>query len=142
MTTEDSEPLPAMMAACRESAAKVLAALPEKPRVAVLEDDATMARTYARVLSELVEVVVFETGEAFVEKLRRKPFDLVLTDSLGLPFITTIKDLAPDLPIVVISGSKSPKHLPHGVDKWLTKPLSKRELCSLVEHEVRALTPS
>ena len=126
----------AEFAECRESAGRLKSVLTERPTVALIEDDEAVAKAYSRCLASLASVIVFTKADLFVPTLQRTPFDLVLTDRIGLPYVERIKEVAPDLQIVVVSGMEAPPQLPVGVALWLVKPIPTETLYALVEREL------
>ncbi len=73
--------------------------------------------------------------------IRKDPLiDLVVTemqfpDMDGLPFLTAVKAIAPDLPIIVVTSSGSIESYLHavslGVYEYLTKPVFPKELARI-----------
>ncbi|HET8577166.1 MAG TPA: GAF domain-containing protein, partial [Methylomirabilota bacterium] len=85
--------------------------------------------------------VVVAGGEEALARLKAQPFDMVFTD-LAMPGMTgwqvarAVKDLAPAVPVVIVSGfgvEVSPEDLRgHGVDLVLAKPLKISEVLSAI----------
>jgi len=111
-----------------------------RPAVLVVDDSLSVRRTAERLLESTgVEAVTARDGVEAVELLRRRSFDLVITDLEmprlnGYELIATIRrnPATKDLPVVVLSSRTSEKHQRHaenvGADGYLTKPLSREDL--------------
>jgi DNA-binding NtrC family response regulator len=92
-------------------------------------------------------VITARTGEEGLAAIRRDPaIDLVVTevqlaDTEGLPFLSRLRAAAPDVPIIVVTGSGSIEHYLHavtlGVYEYLVKPVPPGGLLRIAE---RALT--
>lgn len=79
-------------------------------RILVIDDAPTALDLLRRILeSEGYEVEVATNGQDGVELFRRKPCDLVVTDMVmpvkdGLQTILELREQAPELPVIAISG--------------------------------------
>jgi CheY-like chemotaxis protein len=114
-----------------------------RARVLVVDDNADVRDYLVRVLSEHWSVSSAPNGASALEKLRQKPFDLVLTDLMmpgrdGFEFIRTLRadpELAA-LPVLVITARAGEdariQGLELGADDYLTKPFSGREVVARV----------
>jgi PAS domain S-box-containing protein len=103
-------------------------------RVLVIEDEPLIRRAYIEYLS--VDKHWVETapdGRAGLEMFRAGAFDLVVTDRAlpemgGDQVATSIKQLAPDVPIIMVTGfgdlMNQHGQLPDGVDLVVSKPLT------------------
>jgi CheY-like chemotaxis protein len=80
-------------------------------RVLLVDDDPVVARALRRVLGrDGHEVEHFENPVKAIERVRARPFDLVITDFRmpdldGLRVANQIALVAPDLPIILLTGS-------------------------------------
>jgi len=112
----------------------------KRPSVLLVDDSLSVRRTAERLLENSgVEAVTARDGVEAVELLRRRRFDLVITDLEmprlnGYELIATIRrnPETRDLPVVVLSSRTSEKHQRHaesvGATGYLTKPLSREDL--------------
>jgi CheY-like chemotaxis protein len=81
------------------------------PRILVVDDDDPIRQSIRLALDIIgIEVVAVESGERALEAFGRVPFDGAIVDLMmpgmnGLETIRALRARAPDLPIVVISGS-------------------------------------
>jgi GAF domain-containing protein/ActR/RegA family two-component response regulator/anti-sigma regulatory factor (Ser/Thr protein kinase) len=102
-------------------------------RCLVVDDEAVVGEVLGDMLiSAGHEAVVVASGQAAVARFKARPFDIVFTD-LAMPGMTgwevarAIKDLAPAIPVVLVSGfgvEVSAADLrANGVDLVLAKPL-------------------
>jgi CheY-like chemotaxis protein len=79
-------------------------------RILVIDDEPTALDLLRRILeSEGYEVQEAANGQAGMELFRRQPCDLVITDMVmpvkdGLHTILELRDEAPDIPFIAISG--------------------------------------
>ncbi len=109
------------------------------PRTLLLvEDEAPVARALVRMLAATrLEVVHVATGDAAIEQLRTRSFDVVLSD-LCLPGATGIEVLAAaraadsTLPLILMSGSPTAASARAadalGVVAYLAKPMDRAQL--------------
>lgn len=117
------------------------------PTVLVIEDD-TAIRTG---LLDALEATGYETlqagdGRAGMELVKRATFDLVLLDLVlpytdGLTILTTIRQLRPTVPVIILSamGAEADrvKGLNLGADDYMVKPFGARELLARVNAVLR-----
>ncbi len=117
-------------------------------RILVIDDDADVGETLRLQLEEGgYGVDVAGNGRAGIAKFREKRFDLVLTDLFmpdveGIETLRTLRGIAPDVPVVVMSGGSRTMPDPGGsyLDKarrlgaagTLAKPFGPRQLLSVV----------
>ncbi len=115
------------------------------PTVAVVDDDGAVREA----LCDLLMVAdlgcqLFEGAEPFVEALRAKAFDCLITDIRmpgmdGMALIEHLSHTRPELPVIVVS-SVMDKHMRGraelmGVRYWLGKPVSDTQLIAALESE-------
>jgi|SRR5271165_209529 len=88
-----------------------LASKPEKPLVLCIDDDEIALRVRKLVLGSAgYEVLVAESGEAGLEVLKQNPIDLVIADHFlsaktGTEIAREMKELKPNVPILIVSAS-------------------------------------
>ena len=79
------------------------------------------------------EVVSVATGEDAVEQVRERPFDVVLLDEQmpgmgGLAAVSMIREIAPDLPVVMVTKSEEERLMEEAlggqIADYLTKPVN------------------
>ena len=81
------------------------------PRILVVDDDDPIRESIRLALDIIgLEVVTAENGERALEAFARMPFDGAMVDLMmpgmnGLETIRALRARAPELPIVVVSGS-------------------------------------
>ncbi|MDD7909213.1 SpoIIE family protein phosphatase [Pseudovibrio exalbescens] len=119
-----------------------------RPTVLVVDDDPTLAQSYAAFLgSNFKSVVATSLDEAF-RKASETPVDLILTDyhlddGTGESIISLLERDSKRLPapVLVITGDRDPdlkmRLEDHGVEGVITKPVSPVQLNRLVRHAFR-----
>lgn len=81
-------------------------------RVLVVEDDPDMRRLVTRYVEMLgYQHTTAENGAAALDMVRKAPIDIVLSDVEmpemdGITFVTYFKQVAPHVPVVMLSGKK------------------------------------
>jgi EAL domain-containing protein (putative c-di-GMP-specific phosphodiesterase class I) len=118
-----------------------------RPKILVVDDDETLARSYARMLTaDGYEVEVRFDGESGVDAVRRTPFDVVLSDIDmprlgGVALLERIRAHDLDLPVVLITGSPSVETamaaVEHGALRYLAKPVDIKQLRTVTGNAVR-----
>lgn len=120
------------------------------PRILVVDDEETVRRVIGRMLErEGYRVVEAADGAAALETLAQDldGVDLVITDHAmpkmtGIELATQMKDIRPDLPILLTSGFLDPSLLQGareaGVFATLDKPYENDELTQLVRRGLEA----
>ena len=119
--------------------------MPERNLVFVVDDDAMMLRSIARLLRQLgYASVLFPSAEAFAKQsdfdgVICVVFDIDLGDVSGIELRHSLKDANISVPVIYITGNDSPAAhtaaLQSGCLAYLTKPFSAN---SLVEPLKRA----
>ena len=128
------EPLP--------KSAKLVAVLPEKKQVLIVDDEPNLRKILAAQLSrDGYEVMLAEDGEQGLALLKEHHIDLVVTD-LKMPKVDGMMLLrealreSPDLPIVMITAhgtvDTAVEALKLGAFDYLTKPFDKDEVRQVV----------
>jgi PAS domain S-box-containing protein len=86
----------------------------EGRRVLIVEDDSGTAALQKRAVERAGhQVVTAATAEQGLEAIHSQSFDIVLLDNhlpgpmSGLDFLTRLKTLAPELPVIMVSGSEA-----------------------------------
>ncbi|MFC1641348.1 sigma-54-dependent transcriptional regulator [Myxococcota bacterium] len=102
------------------------------PRVLVVDDEPTLRRTVARLLtSRGMHVLVAEDGAVALEVLRKENVDVALVDLMmpnvgGLEVLAHIKENLPDVEVVMMTAfgdvETAVKSLQSGAFSFLTKP--------------------
>jgi len=117
-----------------------------KKTVLVSEDD----RHIASLLQEIIErkgygVVLTKDGQQAYEEFKRQKYDLVITDLNmpkidGISLVKLIRETDKQVPIVIITGYGSEKNRAlaksYGVEKFLTKPCTVKDICEAVENMI------
>ncbi|MCL1674463.1 response regulator transcription factor [Elizabethkingia meningoseptica] len=110
--------------------------------ILLIEDDDRLSKLIAKGLQEAeFEVSIAYDGAAGLKLATQKDFDLVVTDIVlpkkdGLDFCKEIKNLKPNLPVVMLTalGTTDDKleGFDAGADDYLTKPFEMRELVARI----------
>ncbi|SMP07264.1 two-component system, OmpR family, response regulator RegX3 [Desulfurobacterium pacificum] len=118
-------------------------------RVAVVEDDVSIANLLKRVLSaEGLKVRTFSTGERFINELFEygEQFDLVILDVMlpgadGVSVCSFLRDRGVNVPVLMLTALSEEddkvKGLESGADDYLTKPFGLKELVARVRALLR-----
>ncbi len=116
--------------------------MPNRPRVAVVDDEAIVRREVGRGLSkEDLVVEAFADGESLLERLSEVTFDLVLCDLRlpgmdGLQVLKAVQQQEPVTELIIITGHGSVdaaiEAIQNGAFHFVTKPLKMAELRPLV----------
>jgi excisionase family DNA binding protein len=119
-------------ATAASGAASTPRATPARPRVLVVDDEASIRDMLAKTLSLAeYEVDVAADGRAAIERLRLMPYDLLITDLRmpgvdGLTVIREARRFYPSLPVIIITGysteASAIEAINLGVSGYLTKP--------------------
>jgi len=110
----------------------------------LIADDDRFARDFLRKVlgEENCEIQVVESGSEVIRRLLRQKFNLLFLDIYmggmdGLEAIPLIKEIDPDLPIVVVTGDLSTqtknKIQALGIFDYLTKPLNPLEVKNIIK---------
>ncbi|MGR9074432.1 MAG: response regulator [Gammaproteobacteria bacterium] len=106
-------------------------------KVLIIEDNMTFREVFKKALSEelMSEIVFFGVGsiqsaEKFIKAL--KPdlifIDINLPDGSGINYTKKIKDLHPNIKIIVISFYDSPEYVTAAIDNGADSFISKRNI--------------
>ncbi|GAB4390732.1 MAG: sigma-54 dependent transcriptional regulator [Thermodesulfovibrionales bacterium] len=113
----------------------------EKPRVLVIDDEEVIRAAASRVLAGY-DVSAAASGREGLRLLRRKPFDLVLTDLKmpdmdGVSVLRQAKEISPETEVIIITGYGTVKTaveaLQHGAYDFIEKPFTPESLLNVVE---------
>lgn len=110
---------------------------PSRPGCLVVDDELSVLSAIELVLSDDFTVYLAQTGATALDILRRErvhlvALDLKLPDVYGLELLPQIQEIAPEVPVIIITG-----HSTHDtvIDSWnlgavgyLTKPFTNEEL--------------
>lgn len=110
--------------------------------VLVVEDDRGLLDAYRTALEPReIEVLTAATAQDALGVLREGRARAVVAD-VGLPdtegpaFLARLREAAPDVPLVVLTGRSSPAVRDacerHGADRFLVKPVTGRELARVL----------
>lgn len=113
-------------------------------KVLVADDDRFIRQLLRETLEEAnLEIQVVESGGEVLRRILKQKFHILFLDIYmagldGLDVIPLVKEIDPELPIVVITGDTSAtiRHRTRalGADYHLTKPLDPGEVKNLVKH--------
>ncbi|MCH2102166.1 MAG: sigma-54 dependent transcriptional regulator [Planctomycetes bacterium] len=116
------------------------------PRILVVEDDRPHAEALEAVLEgEGYEVELADSTDAALDRLRARPFDVVLTDLVlggrdGLELLREARLMLPELSIFLITGHASVETavsaMREGAADYLTKPVNPAELRARLAREL------
>jgi DNA-binding response OmpR family regulator len=116
-------------------------------RCLLVDDEAPFTEVLAKRLSRrnfLVETV--PSGEMAIQALRKKDFDVVvldlkLMDMDGIDILKIFKKMAPELPVIMLTGHgceiAARDGMRFGASAYLTKPCDVRELVTAIMSVVR-----
>ena len=109
-----------------------IVAPPERPRVLIVDDEATIRDLLAKTLALAeYDVDLASDGRTALERLRIIPYDLLITDLKmpgvdGLAVIREARRLKADIPVIIITGfsteASAIEAVNLGVSGYLTKP--------------------
>jgi len=118
-----------------------------RPRVLVVDDDPTLLRAYARLLTaEGYDVETQPDGDAAAAAVKARSFDVVLSDIDmprlgGLGLLERVRQHDFDVPVILITGSPSMETaiaaIEYGALRYLTKPVDMHRLRDVTADAVR-----
>lgn len=121
----------------------------ERSRILIVDDSATVRRTFAKVLSSSYECFEADSALEAMTELRNADFDLVVTDIImpglsGIELLRKIIDEYPDTAVIVISGVDRPQRaldaIRLGAFDYLIKPCDPEVLQLTVERALERRT--
>ena len=111
-------------------------------RVLIVDDDQFLAETLAEILAEeSIDVATVRTGAHALDEVRGHPngialIDVRLPDIGGIELMRRMREIAPDLDIVIVTGNASVhsaiEALNQGASRYILKPCAPDELLSIV----------
>lgn len=114
-----------------------------RPRVLVVDDEEDVREMMASILSDVGYVVTtVADGAAALAAVKRDPFalatlDLRMPGMSGRETLVGLRAIAPDMPVVVVSGHVTPAEaqacVAHGAFAIVRKPFSLKVLLATVE---------
>jgi two-component system NtrC family response regulator len=123
----------------------------EKTRILIVDDEPSVGDALRLVLeSSGYEVVLVTKGLDGIDRARSKPFgfsvvDLYLTDISGFQVISDLRNLQPQIPILLITAHGSPQVFDEakrlGAVGALAKPFHPAELLQLIDSHLHGPTP-
>ncbi len=114
-------------------------------RILIIDDDRHMQRACSRVLTKAGHMVTCaETGDAGLQEISSGAgsFDVVLLDQLmpgmsGMDALARIKTIAPNLPVIIITGSVTEETaaeiVKKGASDCLPKPFNPEQLRNAID---------
>src|SRR3989339_1901027 len=115
--------------------------------VIIVEDDPDLNEYLHELLSEHFIVHNVTRGSQALKLIKQtKPdlvvLDLMLPDMQGEDLCTQIKDVYPQVPVIILTAKDDPrdivKNLNQGADDYLTKPFSSEELLARIRARLRS----
>ena len=107
-------------------------------RILLVDDEPDILDVCQRILErDGYQVETAPSGNAALEQVKQQSFDLLVTDIKmpgmdGLELVRAVKDIAPHLPCIVMTGFSTMdttlRALRLGVDEYVTKPFAPEEL--------------
>lgn len=114
------------------------------PKILIVDDEKSIRLTFSKFLSnEGYEVVSAENVTKALEAIDKEKLDLVITDIImphysGMDLLKKIKEKAPDLPVIIMTGEPSvdtaTESVRHKAYDYLQKPVNKNKLFHTVEN--------
>jgi EAL domain-containing protein (putative c-di-GMP-specific phosphodiesterase class I) len=127
--------------------ADVAASVLPRPRVLIIDDDASMRRFVEKALGSPALVIDSAAdGTDALALLGENSYDTILTDIAmpgmnGVEFLRTVREMDPDVPVVLITGNPALETaieaIEHGAFRYLLKPVSVADLRSVTERAIR-----
>lgn len=114
-----------------------------RARVLLVEDDIAVSNVLTKALSAHHTVIATRDGYEAIECLRDEDIDVLVSDvsmpgMSGIDLLREVRDLEPDLPVVLITGSPdldtAMSAIEYGVLRYLPKPLKISELLGVVDY--------
>ncbi len=122
------------------------------PAILICDDDRLMAQIIKQIVkSDLVEVRVVSNGALAIKELKKRTFDLVITDAVmpektGLDVISFIRrHQRLNTPVLMMSGMSEMNYIKtakeKGVNDFLAKPFSAKKLRRKVQQLLNTNLP-
>ena len=110
-------------------------------KILLIDDEGEFASTLAERLNlRGYSASVVLDGESALERVKEEPFDLALLDVMlpgmhGIEVLRRLRDLKPDLPVILLTGQAGAKDgiegMKQGAKGYLNKPVDLRELLAM-----------
>jgi two-component system, NtrC family, nitrogen regulation response regulator NtrX len=123
----------------------------KKKSVLVIDDEESIRISLKRMLEkEKFQVETAEDGSIALKKLRKHPYDLVLTDIMmgdisGIELLKNIRKKYSDVPVVLMTGYASIDSavdaLRLGASDYIIKPCSKKKILFSIGNAIKKNTP-
>ena len=120
----------------------------KKIRLLLVDDEQDFLTAYSRrFIRRNAEVTIASSGPEALEKIRETEFDVVILDVMmpgmnGIETLRRIKAVAPDLPVIILTGHADHQTLIEGMDigafDFLLKPVGTDELFFKVMDAVKS----
>jgi len=107
----------------------------------LIVDDEEIIRDFLSEVLEEYDITLACDGDEAIERLKERPFDLIITDLRmpkvpGQEVVRAARELRPEARVIVISGYSSlhtvSQSVSHGACAFLSKPFSIKELMQTV----------
>jgi len=107
----------------------------------LIVDDEEIIRDFLSEVLEDYDITLACDGDEAIERLKERPFDLIITDLRmpkvpGQEVVRAARELRPEARVIVISGYSSlhtvSQSVSHGACAFLSKPFSIKELMQTV----------
>jgi EAL domain-containing protein (putative c-di-GMP-specific phosphodiesterase class I) len=117
-----------------------------KPAVLVVDDDTSIARTMRRLLEGAYDVVVVQSGEAALDAIKARQFDVILSDiqmpgMTGVELLSTVRRHDLDVPVILMTGAPTVETAIDAVSlgalQYMVKPVANEVVLKAVERAVR-----
>lgn len=121
-------------------------ALPERPRILVVDDDEAIGGTIKRYLRQY-DITLADCVLGALDEIARDSFDLVLLDrrlpdGLGDFVVEQVRRRPSSLPIIMMSGEVNPQRLDdppqYRADDFIEKPFVREALIAKIERQLTA----
>ena len=120
----------------------------KKIRLLLVDDEKDFLTAYSRrFIRRNAEVTIATSGKEAIERVNETNFDVVILDVMmpemnGIETLRHIKAVAPDLPVIILTGHADHKTLIEGMDigafDFLLKPVGTDELFFKVMDAVKS----
>ena len=117
--------------------------MPEEAKILVVDDELIVCRSCLRILEGVgYEVETVQNGKAALERVREKPFDMVIVDLKmpgidGIEVLRSIKKTNPEIIVIMITGystvETAVEAMKLGAFDYIPKPFTPDELEIIVE---------
>lgn len=120
----------------------------KKIHLLLVDDEQDFLTIYSRrFIRRNTDISIATSGPEAIEMVKSTPFDVVILDVMmpemnGIETLRHIKDIAPDLPVIILTGHANSQALIEGMEcgafDYLLKPVGIDELYFKVLDAVRA----